>query len=396
MRVTMYITRAEKKLIEYIEKKKHILFFIVVTVLGIYVRYAGRKMDSGDMVACLIPWLDIYKQQGHLKVLKEQIGDYNVLYQTCLAFMSYFKMNSKYIIKLFSCIFEYLLAFSSAWMLSGVLKKKKFGCFFNIVYTTILFLPTVVLNGAYWGQCDAIYSFFIVMALFYLWKEKYLAAFIFLGIAFGFKFQAVFIIPFIICYYFYKKKFSALMFLVSVLVFWATGIVAFINGRPIMEPFKIYAQQTSTYQSMYLNVSSVWVLLGNDYSNLKTFSVILTIILCGIGLYVILHKLKKMDTIEQYFNTVVWFFWLCILFLPAMHERYTFTLEILLVYLCFINTKYIKYAITSVTLSIIAYGAYLFGNGGLDKWFVIVYLAAFFHYTYTIVEQDKEDMVLEK
>ena len=52
------------------------------------------------------------------------------------------------------------------------------------------------------------------------------------------------------------------------------------------------------------------------------------------------------------------------------------------------DTKYIKYAATSTTLSLITYGAFLFGNGGIDKWFVILYMIAFGHYTYTIRKQD--------
>ena len=395
MREKMRMSRVEQKVVEFIEKYVNVLFFIIVSLLGIYVRYAGRDVLSGDMAACLQPWFDSIKQAGGVKALKNQVGDYNVLYQTCIAFMTYFKGNSMYIFKIFSVIFDFIVAFLSAWMMSDMLSKKKFSTLFNIVYTVVLFLPTVVLNGAYWGQCDAIYTAFLILTLYYLYKEKYVGAFVFLGIAFGFKFQAVLLLPFIICYYIYKKRFSIFMFIITVVVFWATGIVAFINGRGLMEPFKIYMSQTKTYESMYLNVSSIWVLVGNDYKNLKSFAIQLTIVLCGIGLYMIMTKRKKLDTAEQYLNTAAWFAWVCILCLPAMHERYTFSLDLLLVLLCFMDVKYIKYAATSTTLSLIAYGAFLFGNGGIDKWFVILYMIAFGHYTYTIMKQDWCEVVNE-
>lgn len=384
----MRMTRIEERVIKFIEDYKNILFFIVVSMIGLYIRYAGREMVSSDMYSCLQPWYDAIKQGGRVKALKNQVGDYNVLYQTVIALMTYFKGGSLYWFKGVSIVFDYALAFSSAWMMSDLLNKKRFGGMFNIVYTVILFLPTVILNGAYWGQCDSIYTVFIILTLYFLYKEKFIGAFIFLGIAFGFKFQAVLILPFIICYYLYKKRFSISMFLLSVAVFWATGIIAFINGRGIWEPFKIYANQTKTYESMYLNVSSVWVLVGQDYKSLKTFAMMLTIILCGLGLYAILLKRKKIDSIEQFLNTAVWFVWVCILFLPAMHERYTFLLDILLILLCFVDTKYIKYAATSSVLSLITYGAFLYGNGGLDKWFVLIYLGAWIHFTTTIVQKD--------
>lgn len=384
----MGLTRVEEKVIKFIEDYKNVLFLIVVSVIGLYIRYAGRDVVSGDMSTCLQPWYDTIKQGGRLKALKNQIGDYNILYQTLIAFMTYFKGSSIYWYKGLSVVFDFVLAFSSAWMMCDLLGKKRFGGLFNIVYTIMLFLPTNVLNGAYWGQCDSIYTVFVLLTLYYLYKEKYTAAFVFLGIAFGFKFQAIFILPFIICYYFYKKRFSVLMFFVSLAVFWATGIFGFIYGRGFLEPIKIYSNQTKTYQSMYLNVSSIWVLVGQDYNTLKTLAMMLTFVLCGIGLYVILAKRKKIDTLEQFMNTAVWFVWVCIMFLPAMHERYTFLLDILLILLCFIDTKYIKYAALSALLSLLTYGAYLYGNGGLDKWHVLLYLGAWIHYTYVIVKQD--------
>ncbi|SET46865.1 Mannosyltransferase related to Gpi18 [[Clostridium] polysaccharolyticum] len=385
----MRMTRVEQKAIELAEKYINWLFLIVMTLIGIYVRYAGRNAQSGDMVACLQPWFDQILQGGQVKALKTQVGDYNVLYQTCIAFMTYFKGNSMYIFKAFSCIFDFLLAFGCAWMLTDLAGKKMFGKLFALVYTAVLFLPTVVLNGAYWGQCDSIYTLFIILTLYYLYKEKFIRAFVFLGIAFGFKFQAVLILPFVVSYYFCKKKFSISMFGISVLVFWLTGIVAFIQGRGLLDPFKIYANQTKTYESMYMNIPSFWILAGNDYGNLKTFAVQLTLVLCGVGLYAIMTEKKKITNLEQYLNTVAWFAWTCLLFLPAMHERYTYPLDILLMLLCFIHLKYLKYAAVSIILSTLTYGYYLFGNGAIDnKWHAIIYLIAWAHFTYMIVKQD--------
>ena len=42
----------------------------------------------------------------------------------------------------------------------------------NLIFAAILLLPTVVLNSAFWGQCDAIYTFFIIVTLVCLYKRK--------------------------------------------------------------------------------------------------------------------------------------------------------------------------------------------------------------------------------
>lgn len=384
----MQIFSFEKKAIEVIEKNVNILFFAVITVLAIVLRHAGRDFFSNDMGAFLVPWHDQVSALGGFKGLGTQVGDYNVLYQTLIAFMTCLPGEAMIKFKVLSIIFDFLLAFASAWMITDVTGKKKFGSLFQIVYAVILFLPTVILNSAWWGQCDVIYAFFLVMMLYFLYKGKNVAAFVFYGIAFAFKFQAIFLLPFVICYYFYKKGFSICCLGITAFVFWFSGILTYINGRDILAPFKIYASQTGTYREMYLNVCSFWMLIGSNYDWMKDIAIMTTIILCGLGLLAVIARYKKMGTIEQFLNTAAWFAWVCVMFLPAMHERYTFVLDILLVLLTFINVKYLKYAVTSVVLSSISYGAYLFGNGGLNEWYVWALVAFWIHFTYTIVKQD--------
>lgn len=50
--------------------------------------------------------------------------------------------------------------------------------------------------------------------------------------------------------------------------------------------------------------------------------------------------------------------------------------------------KYLKYTVTSVILSLVSYGAYLFGNDGLDRLFVLVFVGMWVHFTYMIIKQD--------
>lgn len=60
-------------------------------------------------------------------------------------------------------------------------------------------------------------------------------------------------------------------------------------------------------------------------------AIILTIVILDIGLYVILLHKKSLRTPVTLINTAIWSVWSILLFLPAMHERYTYLLDILLV-----------------------------------------------------------------
>lgn len=379
----------ERKIVDWIIDHKEIIFFICISILALIIRISGKDFVSGDMQYFLIPWYDEIKSSGGINSLGRQTGDYNLLYQTIIAFLTYIPVNSIYLYKILSVIFDFALAIVAGIALTDNFSWRKIGFRFNVIYTTVLFIPTVILNSSFWGQCDSIYTVFIVLTIFFLYREKYKMAFLMIGVALSFKLQTVFIIPFVIALYFYKKKFSFLNFIITITVFELSGIFCFFEGRSILEPFRLYLNQTNTYPSMWLNVASFWRLIGDDYNDLKIFAIITTIVLCGIALYIIISKKIKIICLEDYLKIAAWFLWTCILFLPSMHDRYTYPLDILLIMLCFINRVYIKYAIYSVCLSTITYGSFLLGNASIDTLMVLLYIFLYISFSLKVFV-DKE------
>lgn len=401
--------KLEKMLIHWLIKIKDELFLACVCVLGLLVRLVGYQYVSSDMSWFLWGWFQYIAENGHVKSLSEQVGNYNVLYQTLISFMSYSSIDSMYLYKSLSVFFDFALAFLVALFFVTVLGKKRFGKEFSFVCAAVLFLPTVIMDSAFWGQCDSIYTFFVIATLFAMYKQRYKTAFVMLGIAFAFKLQTIFVVPFILLYYVYLMQkeangnslddvngndgvhprcFSIFYFLISIVVFWASGIVAYINGRELLAPFKAYFAQTEVYDNMWLNVPSFYMLMGDDYAALKKFAVLITVFLCGVMMYAVLCGYKNLDSFEAYINTAGWFVWTCVLFLPAMHERYTYILDILLVLLAFVNRRYLKYLCVSVAISTMTYGNFLFFTGETTLWYGIVYLVLYICFTVEIVRND--------
>ena len=182
---------------------------------------------------------------------------------------------------------------------------------------------------------------------------------------------------------------------VSVAVFYVLSSAGVFFGRHPLEPFYIYLGQANVSTSMYLNVPSFWMLVGDNYEWLKGMAICIFACLCGIGLYYVLDGKKKMNTSEQYLNTCCWFLWTCILFLPAMHERYTYPLDIILIILCLLDKKYYKYATISVLFSITGYASYLFKTDGIMYWQALLYVFAWIHFTYNLLCKD-EKIVADK
>lgn len=390
----------EKNILKWMIKYKGILFFLCICFLGLLIRVSGFSFISPDMSWFLIGWFSFIQENGGISSLAEPVGNYNVLYQTVISLMTYIPVNCVYLYKILSLVFDYGLAFISSYFVCKVTDQKLFHGRFCLIFTTILMLPTVILNSSYWGQCDAIYVFFVILTLYCLYREKYLWAFIWLGVAFAFKLQTMFIVPFILIYYVYlykekKKTFSLCYFLISVAVFWSSGILAYLQGRNILSPFLLYLNQTDTYEEMYLNMPSFYRMLGNDYGNLKNFALLLTVILCGVILYLVLENMKTLNTPEEFFNTACLVVWTCVMFLPAMHERYTYLVDILLIMLTYCNIKYAKYLVVSATINMMTYGAFLFSNGEISVFCGIVYFAAYLLFAVAVLPKRDQWIVKE-
>ena len=76
---------------------------------------------------------------------------------------------------------------------------------FNILPVFIFLIIVIILLSLYHFR-DSIYTFFVIVSLIKLIDKKHVQSFIYLGIAFSFKLQAVFIIPMYIIYFMKEKE----------------------------------------------------------------------------------------------------------------------------------------------------------------------------------------------
>jgi Gpi18-like mannosyltransferase len=108
-----------------------------------------------------------------------------------------------------------------------------------------LFAPTIFINGAVWGQCDAIYTAFCLGSLYFLLKERPAWACAFFAIAFSFKLQAIFFLPVLLVILLKKKM--ALRYLIFIPVIFLLSLApAFIAGRDAVSLLSIYEGQVTT------------------------------------------------------------------------------------------------------------------------------------------------------
>ena len=84
--------------------------------------------------------------------------------------------------------------------------------------------------------------------------------------------------------------------------------------------------------------------------------------------------------------------WSMLLFLPSMHDRYAYLLDLLLVLLACWDRRFVKYAVITVLISLYYYGIYLFGDRGNGHVMAaVIYLVTYLHFTWTLVRQVESD-----
>ena len=397
----MKTTSLENRFIEAIDKHRHALLLVFLFLAGAAIRWAGRYFISEDMEVCLIPWFEKIRAAGGLSALSSQVGDYGLLYQTLISLMTYLPIPAIIQYKLLSAVFDVGLALLVGAMyrdlrangfslaadggsISAEMPQVRLQSWF--VAAVVWLLPTVILNSSYWGQCDSMYAFFALATLYLLRRGSIVKAFVLMGLAFSCKLQAVFIVPMIVVVYLLSKRFSLLWVLLSVVVMWLSGIVAYAYGRNLLTPFLIYTGQVGHYQEMYMSFPSLWMLVGNDYWSLRWFAILLTLVVLATGLWYCLDHKVAIISRERYYAVAAWFMWSMLLFLPGMHDRYAFMLDLLLVLVGCLDRRFVKYAVVTVLISLYYYGIYLFGERGEGHVLLaLVYLLAYLHYTRTLV-----------
>ena len=208
---------------------------VCVTALA---RVSMLDYVSSDYQSFLVGWLDVFRTGG-FKTLGENVGDYNLIYQYVLLLISKAPIKDLYLVKLFTVLFDYGLALTMM-QVAGYFASEKAKVPVLLIVTA---LPTVLINGACWGQCDTVYVCFIVLSLYLVKTKRPALSAAMLALAFAFKLQTIFFFPIVLLGLIhgeYKPK-HALVFAAAYLV---TMIPALLAGRPFMDALSVYANQS--------------------------------------------------------------------------------------------------------------------------------------------------------
>ena len=338
--------------------KKSNYLLIAVIALGIAFSLRGGLMNykSGDYNTFLVHWVEYFRLNDGFHGFSQNIGNYNVPYLYLLALISYLPLNDLYLIKLISIAFDVVLAF-------GIMKLA--GVFTRSVprrltaYLITLLLPTVIINGAMWGQCDSIYTAFAVLAFWLVLSKRPKLSMICMAISFGFKLQAIFIMPIFLVMLFAKKiKFRH--YFIFPLTYLVLILPAVLLGRPFVKTLTLYLSQTDSIGTgLNYNSPSIFALVSGDVSTDALSAVgiaaaFLFVIAILVWAWVRRDNLKN----EALLGIAILFVVGIPLLLPRMHDRYFFMADVLTLLPAILYAGYAPVTLFASFASILCYYSY--------------------------------------
>lgn len=395
------MTKLERKLFDVAQKYVLWIVLFAVTAMGLMLRFCGRDFLSGDYNNFLHPWWNKIDKAG-LAGLGTQVGNYNIPYQILIYLFTLLPFGPLYSYKLLSVVFDLVLALSAAMVVNSFSEKPS-PLKAVMTYCIIFCSLTVVFNSAFWAQCDSIYTAFILLAIYFLRKEKHILSFVMLGAAFAFKLQFIFILPVFLYYYATTRKLSILHFLLIPAVNILLCLPGIFMGRGLLDTFTIYLEQTDYGKLIQMNFPSLFAFMCNGkdttyYYLFKTFSIFFTFTVLGMGLGLAMYKKADLTKPKTFLLTAIWTVFTCLMYLSSMHERYSYLLDILLILYVMVSAKHIWLAVACNVISLRGYCYYLFKFEAFDlKTASILYIALYAYTTYIFVKEvtQKEPNPLE-
>ncbi|EKQ51303.1 MULTISPECIES: hypothetical protein [unclassified Clostridium] len=356
-----YLNIMDNKIRYFIYDYAYLLFILLISICALIIRFDWWFLESHDYTKYLLPWCQYLENNGGFLGLSSLQSDYNVSYLYILAAFTYLPLSYLSKIKIVSIIFDFACAIASSLLIKHFTNNKNSKLISTITYSLVLFVPTVIANSSAWGQCDSIYVSFILFSLYFLLDENYKLSFLFYGISFAFKLQAIFILPLFIILYFNKKDFSIVNFLIVPIINFLIYIPAWLLGRPLNLLWNIYFIQTNEYKAAVLNFPNIYNFLPSNINIFNFSGLIFTISILGILLMFILFGKSKLTNLEI-IKLALLLNLLTTYFLPSIHDRYTYLADILAVIYCIIKKE--KFMVT-LGLILISLNSYIFSLLGI-------------------------------
>ncbi len=346
-----------------------------ILIVALVIRWQFVDFQSGDYRAFLDRWYAYLAENGGFAALQDgSFSNYNTPYLALLAGTTYLPVPEIVAIKAISVIFDVTLAGFAYHIIRALRPTARW--LPTLAFGAVIMLPTVIMNGSQWAQCDAIYVTFCLGSVYFLIKRRPWLAAAFFGIAFAFKLQAIFFLPVLVVVMIVNRhRLRAL--LAAPLAFLICLTPALIAGRSLLSQLSVYPSQianpsgggggpggrggfSATATSSFTNnAPTPYAWLSGDASTSWKYAglALAAVVALAFGIWLLARRrqLTGADIVLVAATATL----VVPLLLPEMHERYFYLAEVLCVLAAFVDRRFIVVAAAIQVASISTYLSYL-------------------------------------
>lgn len=339
-----------------LDKNRMIVAVLVVTAVGMLLRWTGIRFEGVDYIKSLLPWYEGLAENGTLQGLAEYDGDYNIPYVTLLYFLTKAPLEPIVSIKLSSIFFDLLEAFLVLVIVREIATENRKNEYGLLAYALVFCNPVAVMNSGYLAQCESVWVALALLSFWCIWRDHPVWGMLAFGAAFAMKPQGIFILPMIILLYYKKRSFSILHVIWIPIAIQVLCIPAILGGCSFDIFIKNLKMMMGHYPYVYYYYPNIWTYIQNapyyifgKVGIFCAFAVLLVFML-------IFAWSKKRIILKDYFDYIVFTTMTCVMILPCMHERYNYMAEVLLPVCAIWKKKYRVPALVLVICSMLCNG----------------------------------------
>lgn len=329
---------------------------LVVAVFLVYALFWPAV--TGDMRNFLLPWLDTILERGRIGAFAAPFSNYTPPYLYLLSLFSLLAgLLSKMSVVKALAVAGALLLGAAALRLARTAGAPS--ATLTVPLWTML-LPSVVINAAGMGQCDAFWAAASLMAVVGAVERRPTAMLVWFGVAIAFKAQAIFLAPFIL-QRLLSDRTPIWLWPLPGLVYWAAMLPALVAGWPAGDLATVYLRQAEWNPEFISNAANPWSLVQLVAPVEGVGSLWLGHVAAALAVVAYLAAYGRRDFDAPWLIALALLAAIIVPFLlPKMHERFFFLADILAFVLALVGRDR-----RSILLFLLVQGASVLALAGL-------------------------------
>lgn len=334
---------------------------------------------SGDYECFLDPWMRAIQQGGGLAALADPFYNYAPAYMYFLVGLSSLGLTSIAYVRLVSAVFDFACAY---WV--GRLASHLGACDAMLrSFAFVPWLPTVLIESLYWGQCDAIYSSFAIASVYFILRDRPWTSMLMFGISLAFKAQCIFISPFFFVMML-KRRLAVWHLLAVVAVYVASVLPVWACGRPLLDLLRVYASQASFYDRLTMNCPNLYSWFEGLDVNVSLVRVVgCAVVAClalVMGFRLMRVRLSSVQSVLLALLSAV----AVVFLLPGMHELYLFVGDLLAVAFWIHMQEWRSFAMAALVVGFSSLSYLLCTSASVFLWAPAISLLAIASFVYGV------------